>query len=130
MILSLLLAALTVIIVPVYTLLAVRNIRPGYKLITALGILGALGGGMLAGVLFWRSSIDLLMYFIICITVTGLLLTRGRPTDLFDLELIYGYDPSDTETSVHDKAVGKLQLIYLALLLAEGLPVILLVNLR
>jgi hypothetical protein len=130
MVLTFLLAALTIVVVPVHTVLALRSIRPGYKLITGGGILGAFGGGILAGLLFWRSSINLLMYFIICITVTGLLLTRGKPTELFDLDMIYGYDPTDVETTQHEAVVGKKQLRYLAFLLAEGLPVIVWVNTR
>lgn len=124
------LAVLVAIAVPVYTTRAVRDIRPGYRLSTAFTILGTFGAGVIAGLLFWRSSIDLLLYLILCITVTGLLLTRGHPAALFDLDMVYGYDPDDTESNLHDARVGKKQILYLVILLAEALPVIIWVQAR
>jgi hypothetical protein len=122
--LTLTLAILVAIVVPAYTSRAVQAVRPGYKLSTAFTILSTFGGGVIAGLLFWRSSMNLLMYLILCITFTGLLLTRGRPTDLFDMSMIYGYAPDDTESNQHDTVVGKKQVLYLIVLMAEALPVI------
>lgn len=124
MALTLTLTALVALVVPVYTSRAVQDLRPGYKLSTAFTILGTFGGGVIAGSLFWRSSVNLLMYMILCITLTGLLLTRGRPANLFDMSMVYGYDPEDAESNAHDAVVGKRQVLYLVILMAEALPVI------
>ena len=106
---------------PTYSYLAVKEIRPGYKLRTVAGIIGAFTAGLLA-VNFHVVSLDLYLYFLICITVTAILITRGRPAALFDWAMIYGFE--DPEAEQHDKGIWKRQAAYVALLFLEGAPAV------
>jgi len=92
--------------------MALRSIRTGYKAATLVGICGALGSA-LVGVGFGTISFRTAMYFVSCVTLTAIVITRGAPTDLFDLGMIYG--PDDEEAAVDDKGIWRKQALYVVI---------------
>jgi len=104
-----------------YTAFALRSTRVGYRKVVFVEILGTFGSisiPVVLGIISFRMA----AYAIFCITLTAIIITRGQPFDLFELEMIYG--PDDEEAAVHDKGIWRKQALYCAILLVEATPVI------